>query len=389
MLISADLLPDYTDITIIGGGPVGALMALRLEQSSHSVLLVEAQASIIDNPRTLALSWGTIEALQQAGVWNDALPATPIHQVHISQADSIGRTLLKATDFTLPALGYVIRYDDLLRVIQYHLAQRQSPCAMGVQVKHINPLARYTQLKLQAGNREHTLTTRLVIMADGGRFTDKLKVTRSVKDYRQMATISTVSVANPHQYIAYERFTPEGPLALLPHKQDFALIWTQTPEQTASHLALDDQAFLAALQKRFKGRAPEFTALKERYTFPLTMKSLKRPFLPNLVFIGNAAQTLHPIAGQGLNLGIRDALTLSRILYSTPQHQLGEASMLTRYYHQRRTDTYLMLGFTDLLVESFHRDWPLFKSIRSLGLTLLDQQPLLKKQLGKSMIFGF
>ena len=125
MLISADLLPTYSDITIIGGGPVGALMALRLAQGNHSVLLVEAQKNIENNPRTLALSWGTIEALQQLGVWNPSLPATPIHQVHVSQTDSIGRTVLKAADFNLPALGYVTRYDDLLRAIQSHLKHSQ------------------------------------------------------------------------------------------------------------------------------------------------------------------------------------------------------------------------------------------------------------------------
>jgi 2-octaprenyl-6-methoxyphenol hydroxylase len=389
MLISADGLPDYTDITIVGGGPIGALMALRLEQSGHRVLLLEAQANLIDNPRTLALSWGTIEALQQLGIWQANFPATPIHQVHISQADSIGRTLLKATDFNLPALGYVVRYDDLLRAIQPHLQQAQLQYAMGVQVNHIHPLSSYTRLTLQAQHKTHTLTTRLVIMADGGGFTEALPVTQYTKNYRQMATVSTVSIATPHHFIAYERFTPQGPLALLPHHQDFALVWTQTPEETAFHLTLPDEAFLAALQKRFKGRAPEFTALKTRYTFPLAMKSLKKPFLPHLVFIGNAAQTLHPVAGQGLNLGIRDVLTLSRVIHTTLQHQLGTPQMLTRYYKARRTDTYLMLSFTDVLADYFYRDWPLLKSLRSVSLTLLEQQPHLKKQLGKSMLFGF
>ena len=222
MLLTPLTLPSYSDITIIGGGPVGAFLALRLEHSGHSVLLIEANDKLADDPRTLALSWGSVAALQQAGIWDATLPATAIHSVHVSQMGSLGRTLLHATELDLEALGYVVRYQNLMQAMQKRLKQSQLSCVLGTHVKQVTPLSRYAKISVCKGEAEHTLISRLVIIANGGQLTEGLDIAYHSKDYHQSAIISTLATETPHKNTAYERFPQDGSLALLPHQECFS-----------------------------------------------------------------------------------------------------------------------------------------------------------------------
>jgi 2-octaprenyl-6-methoxyphenol hydroxylase len=390
MLIDFKQLPSHCDITIIGGGPVGMFTALRLAQSGYRVLVVEAQNSQPDTARTLALSWHSAQALQQLQAWDSS--ATAIAHIHISQAHSVGRILLHAADIDLPALGYIVRYNTLCNTLHHalqHTVPDEIAYVAGAAVTDIQRTARYAQLTLQSEQQEHKLSTRLVIVADGGKAATLLNVARQVKDYRQVAIVSTVKVASSHQQTAYERFSTAGSIALLPDQHNFALIWTQTLAQAVTSLQLSEDAFLNQLRLQFQGRTPHLSHVGQRLSIPLFMTQLTQPYLPRCVFIGNAAQTLHPVAGQGLNLGLRDAMTLSRLLIHSPKQELGEVAQLQRYHQQRKLDTRLMLGFTDGLVNYFGQEKSYLKPLRSLGLSLIEQYPLLRAQLEKKMVFGF
>lgn len=390
MHITSHALPDEVDITIIGGGPVGALMALRLIESGHNVLLIEAREEQINDPRALALSWSSVEILQKLGVWDKTLSATAMDTIHVSQQHSIGQTCLYAHESNIPHLGYVVGFSALLKNMHAQLAQSTTPCAFGIKLKRVTFESTCATLTLETlNNTEHTLRTQLVIMADGGKPIDGLLTDYHHKDYQQTAIVSHIDIETPHQHIAYERFSKDGPIALLPCQDGFALIWTQTPEKAREKLALEETAFLEALQSCFKYRAPTLKKLGPVHTFPIRMKALKPSRIERIIYIGNGAQTLHPIAGQGLNLGIRDAVTLSRLLYQTEKDELGLQAMLKNYHDRRRKDRALMLHFTDLLVESFAKSGPFLNPLRSMGLFLLNQQPALKKQFAKYMLFGF
>lgn len=389
MFLSPDALPTITDIAIIGGGPVGALTALRLSQSGHRVLLIEAQKNLSHDPRALALSWSSVNTLKNVNAWSANTAATPIQTVHISQKASMGRTLIHAHECEIDALGYVVAYSTLIKTMHEQLADSPITCISGAKLQKIIELDDTVDLHIETETASSVLTARLVIFADGGGNVEGLETDYYAKDYGHSAIVSTINILDSHQHIAYERFTKEGPLALLPYHDQFALIWSQPTHRAKELLSYDEKSFLHTLQKQFNQRIPTLTGIGPRYSFPLSMKQLKSHPSPHIICIGNAAQTLHPIAGQGLNVGIRDAITLAHLLEHIPKEKLGHPTTYARYQALRNKDRSFMLGFTDLLVEGFSKNWPLISPLRSMGLLLLNQQPFLKKQLVKHMLFGF
>ena len=382
-------LPTKIDIAIIGGGPVGAFTALRLAQSGHQVVLIEARKTPASDPRTLALSWSNVKLLEEIKVWHSSLAVNPIHSVHVSQKDSLGRTLIQANEYDLPALGYVVEYFKLMQHMYAQLEDSPIHCLFGIPLREIKVLENQCQLMIEVEGTLSTLHASLVIFADGGGQVTGLNSEYFVKDYAQSALLSTLTLTEPHQNIAYERFTQDGPLALLPYGDQFALIWSQPTEKMQLLLDSEEELFLQTVQQQFNYRLPPLTTLGPRYHFPLFMKRLKSSLSSRVICIGNAAQTLHPIAGQGLNLGLRDAVTLARLLEYTPQNELAHPQTIKRYSALRHKDKALMLGFTNLLAEGFAKNWPLLKPLRSLGLLILDQQPFLKRRLAKYMLEGF
>lgn len=380
-------LPSHVDILIVGGGPVGALLAQKLAGSPLKTLLVEARAEVPADPRALALSWASVEALKNAGLWPAELGSTPIRQVHISQQGTAGQTRLPAEEIGLPALGHVVRYDALARAAQTSLDPAH--CVLACAVTQLRQLGRYASVVLATPQGAHSLTARLVVLADGGQLLGQLKdVAQRVKPYAQHAILATLTPIEPHRQIAYERFADDGPLALLPNGVDFTLVWTQSPTDAEQRLALSDTDFLTEISQRFAGRLAGFSAVGPRSSFPLALKTLDSVVGQRVALIGNAAQTLHPVAGQGLNLGLRDAGTLATLLLQTPANEVGETAMLQRYARLRRRDAGLVTFFTDSLIAVFEHPHPLLKHGRSLGLLALDMTAPARRALARQMVFG-
>ncbi|WP_410498089.1 FAD-dependent monooxygenase [Chitinibacter sp. S2-10] len=386
-------LPQHVDILIVGGGPVGALLAQTLSASGHDVLLVEARTEVGKDPRALALSHASQIKLQQAGLWHDTLLATPINKVHVSQAGTLGRTVLDAADLDLAELGCTVPYQTLAQSALDALKAGSTPLALGVKVTAIKQMAAFAYVKMEngteTGSSEHQLTCRLLILAEGGQLISQLPdIRQQVKSYEQHAVLAKLTPKHPHLGIAFERFADDGPLALLPNGMQYTLVWTQTPEQAAARLALNDEDFIAEIEQRFADRVTGFTAVAERASWPLSLKTLNSVVGQRVVLIGNAAQTLHPVAGQGLNLGLRDAETLAQVLAVTPKNQLGEAASLQRYRQLRARDAGLVTVFTDSLIHLFEAQSLPLKHARSMGLMAIDQLEWLRKGFAQRMVYG-
>ncbi|WP_047392008.1 FAD-dependent monooxygenase [Chitinibacter sp. ZOR0017] len=382
-------LPAHVEILIVGGGPVGALLLQLLRQSGHDVWLCEARASVGPDPRALAIAQASITALQEAGLWSASLPATPITHVHVSQAGTLGRTVLAAEELGLAQLGMTVPYQALAQHALDTLQRESAPILTEAKVTRIRQLARYAQVEIDTPSGAHALTCRLLVLADGGQLLSQLHdVQQTVKSYQQHAVLARLTPKHPHGGMAYERFADDGPLALLPNGIDYTLVWTQSPSAAAARLAMPDADFLVAVSERFSDRISGFSAVHERASWPLALKTLNSVVGQRVVLIGNAAQTLHPVAGQGLNLGLRDASTLAQLLANTPKSELGEPALLQRYRQLRQRDAGLVTHFTDSLISLFDTASPPLKHARSLGLLAIDQLGWLRKGFAKRMVYG-
>ena len=391
------------DVVVVGAGPVGSTLALSLAAGDIDVTVVDARPAghIARSDRSLALSHGARLILERAGVW-DALSLaagalTPITRIDISQAGGFGQTQLAAHEHGLPALGYVVSYRALQAALDAALARSSVAMLHAATVTAVRGGTVHAAVEMadascteSVGGSEtirEPLFARLAAVADGTG--DAMAfVARQRHDYRQVALVAKVFVATPHNGIAFERFTPDGPMALLPEREGYGLVWTATPARAEQLLALSDDGFLPELGRHFGARAGRFTRVADRRTFPLVMEYAREPARARCVALGNAAQTLHPVAGQGFNLGLRDAWELAQIVLDTPRAQIGGDEMLARYSRSRRTDRMAGIAFTHGLVRLFGNDVPLLRWPRGLALTLLDAVPMAKRAFTRAMLFG-
>jgi 2-octaprenyl-6-methoxyphenol hydroxylase len=293
--------------------------------------------------------------------------------------------VLDAREAALPAFGYVVDYGGLAFALG-RAARSSVPRylngARATAVRHEDglPLVEYT-----IEGAVHSVASRLVVLADGG---DLVFTPMRTRDYRQTAVTARVRTELPHRHTAYERFTAGGPLALLPAADEMALIWTTDPTHAAVLCAVADSEFLAALQREFGDRLGRFGAVRGRATYPLVLRFAARITLPRTVLIGNAAQTLHPVAGQGFNMGLRDAWELAAEIQTCSPETLGDAAMLRRVEQRRRIDRIGGVAFTDTLVRAFSNDFPPLNVARGAALALLDCAPALKRFVVQRMTFG-
>ena len=381
------------DVIVVGGGPVGAVLALALSQGAPAlrVTVLEAQADSAprSDTRTLALSYGSRLILERVGIWQQLKAATPITRIHISQRGSFGRALLSAHDAGLPALGYVISYAELQNALQVALRQCGAQYLTGAQVSAVQPDALAAQVQFTHDGALRCMTSRLAVLADGGRSLQNIPgIVRESRDYGQCAIVCPVRTSLPHQNLAYERFTAEGPAALLPSGADYALVWTTTPQRAQALLALSDAEFLVQLQTHFGDRQGQFLSLGPRNSFALGLQQSKPVTGPRLALIGNAAQMLHPVAGQGFNMGLRDAWELAQATLACAPQAVGAVAMLRAYAAGRRWDTQGGVFFTDLLVRGFSNRIPGLRALRGLALSALDTLPPAKSFVVRRMIFG-
>ena len=362
------------DVAIAGGGPVGCALALALSGSSVSVARIAGEADFADRP--IALSYGSRLILERLGAWN-SVRNNPIETIHVSQR-GFGRTVMRCTDYRMPALGYVTAYSEFVA----QLAGRTPASAESL--KDWSSGDGEVVLQLSRGEKKTGMRARLLVLADGG----QNRRARHARDYRQHAIVAEVTAEHPRAGVAWERFTAEGPLALLPFRERYALVWSVRPASAAELLGLSDSDFLARLREIFGGRLGNFSSVGPRSTFPLSLRYGRIDPAPRVLAIGNAAQTLHPVAGQGLNIGLRDAWELAQMLLDATKEEIGAPRFLARYARSRSFDRYAGIGFTDFLVRIFSNSLAPLSLARGAGLAALDAVPPARSFLARRMIFG-
>jgi 2-octaprenyl-6-methoxyphenol hydroxylase len=374
------------DVLVVGGGPVGAALTLALRGSGLAVGLLEARPpDAAADPRPIALSHGSRLILERLGVWEMLVPATPILRIHVSQRGGFGRVELDSREARLPALGYVVDYSRLAAAFARALeaggsARPIRAAANALEAGTASAVVRFAG----SGDTGHA-SARLLAVADGGALPAAMVRTR---DYGQAAVTARVTCGAPHQSVAYERFTPKGPLAILPDGEAVALVWTTTPEHAQQLCALTETGFLAQLQESFGNRLGLFKGAGSRAWYPLALKVAARVTEPRTVVLGNAAQTLHPVAGQGLNLGLRDAWELAAVLRDCDRAEIGGPAQIRAYAARRRLDRGGGILFTDTLVRLFSNDFTLLRLARGLGLAALGAVPPAKDFVVRRMTFG-
>jgi 2-octaprenyl-6-methoxyphenol hydroxylase len=373
------------DVAIVGAGPVGTTLAALAARPDLKIGLFEARSAPSGDARTLALSHASRERLEEAGAW-PADAATPIVSIHVSQRGGPGRTVIEAREQKLPALGYTIAYSDLEAALGARLQALGLPVAFGDPCTGIELNPDAATLRFGSGGE---VRARLVVLADGGNTASRIPGIAFVeKDYAQHAVIASVRCDRAHGNRAFERFTPLGPMALLPVKERYALVWTASPEEAQRLLSLSPAAFLDELQASFGDRAGRFMEASARASYPLKLRTVNSTVALRAALVGNAAQALHPIAGQGLNLGLRDATALAAAIAAASAQELGGAAMLNAYRDSRRRDATRGVAFTDLLVSAFADGRRLPTWGRGLALGALDLLPAARRILADRMING-
>jgi 2-octaprenyl-6-methoxyphenol hydroxylase len=377
---------ETCDILIAGGGPVGAALAASLRASGAEVLLVEAAPEFAGGFRPIALSHGSRLVLESIGAFG-AIRATPIETIHVSQAGGFGRTLIRREELGVPALGYVLDAAALAAA----LAAAAAPVRVSGRVTAWRPDGDRVRVTVNtmdmAGAEVREVAARLLVLADGGRAAGDDLVMR---DYGQTAIVAQVRTEIAHRGIAWERFTADGPLALLPFADGkLALVWTVPAARAPGLLETSGERFLAALAARFGARLGRFEDAGPRSSFPLRLwyRRSNTPE-PRVVAIGNAAQTLHPVAGQGLNLGLRDAAELASLVARSDRPSVGEPPFLAAFRAARRVDRRAAIGVTDFLVNVFSNASPLFRAARGAGLVALDLVPPARRLFARRMMLG-
>lgn len=377
------------DVAIIGGGPVGISLALALRASGLKVSLLEArkpEESKAD-PRALALSYGSRLLLERLGAWEAIPKISGIRTIHISQKLALGRTLLRANELNVPELGYVLPYQALHTALQGALQATSTTCVNGAVVTQLQTTSDAARISYQQDGIERELDARLAIVAEGGRLLES-STPPEVTDYGQSAIIAHVTCTRPLPDTAFERFTAQGPVALLPYMNGYEIVWTAAHERAQEMLQWDDATFLARLHEHFGDRVGKFLSVGARSCFPLRLRRSPQLTLPHTILVGNAAQTLHPVAGQGFNMGLRDAWELAQLLLRTTPEALGNETMLAAYRATRRLDRNAGIRFTDSLVRLFSNDLPLVRNGRAAALSALDCLPPAKQFVARRMMFG-
>lgn len=349
MPAEVDVLP--VDVLVRGAGPVGCALAAALQESRLRVKIVDRGGA---NPpfRPIALSYASRLILERLGAWQ-GLAVTPIDTIHISERGAFGQARLDAADAGVPSLGYVADYGSLAQALRGRVAALISPDEM---------------------------PARCVVHAEGA------SAEATEKRYSQDAVVGVVEVSPPASHAAFERFTADGPLALLPFGGRYALVWSAKPERAAALVAAPEEEFLAELAAAAGARPGRPTGCSARSVQPLTLRVNPARIGSREVFIGNAAQTLHPVAGQGLNLGLRDAWELAQTLRRAPDP--GDAAILTQYAARRRLDAGATIRMTDFLASAFLGSNKALHAARGAALMALDVFPPARRFFARRMIYG-
>ncbi len=377
------------DVIIAGGAMAGATLALALHQLSEgrlSVAVVEPyQADHQQHPgfdaRSIALSYGTIQILQRFGLWTDLQSvATPINHIHVSDRYHAGMTDITREEVAVNALGYVVELADVGRIYAEKMANTASIsmfCPQSIQ----NVQRDINKVTAVLSNGEQ-IEAKLLVAADGAVSTccEQVGLTLQEHDFEQVAVIANVVAAEQHQGRAFERFTSHGPIALLPMSGNrMSLVWCLPPDKADEVMAYDDEVFLNQLQSEFGWRLGKLEKTGARSSYPLVLRYREQNISHRFAIVGNAAQSLHPIAGQGFNLGIRDVASLAEEIVHS--EDVGSYRLLSQFKRRRDNDRSATITLTSSLVHLFSNDWLALRIGRNLGLAAMDNIPMLKTPL--------
>jgi 2-octaprenyl-6-methoxyphenol hydroxylase len=382
------------DVAIVGGGMVGATLGVALAPLNLRVALIEAiphnaAAQPSFDERTTALSNGSRRILETIGVW-PALNAfaTPIAKIHVSDQGRFGFARIDAREQGLAAMGYVIPNRALGSVLWPRLLSAGTKVFCPAEVSSVTANDEVVKIEIAAAGAKSAIDAKLIVAADGAQSAVRsaFGVAAEVRDYGQTAVITTVLPQRFHDNVAYERFTPSGPLALLPVEGGrCTLVLTLTTEAAQSALAWSDQEFLAEVQRRFGFRLGRFLKVGRRVAYPLSLTQADRTSAPRCVIIGNAAQGLHPVAGMGFNLGLRDAASLAELIAESTRSGAdpGHLKLLREYDAWRSADRGGVIAFTDGLVRMFSNPLSVVARFRNFGLLAFDLLPPAKSALSR------
>ncbi|WP_442593045.1 FAD-dependent monooxygenase [Parapusillimonas sp. JC17] len=384
--------PPTYDIAIMGAGPVGSALALMLAAKSREpdrIALIGQQFSVAPavrsgagatpDPRTLALNQGSRVLLEQIQAW--PMESADIRTVHVSQRGRLGRTLIEHAELNVPRLGSVAAYDAVLRSLHHAVERSGITLIDGAPPQHVH--GGCVRFEPDSGS---AFSSRLLVQSDGAR-------PRGLeRQYDQHALLATVRAARPRSGWAYERFTRQGPLAFLPHPHGedlYSIVWCSPPDEAQRRIEQEDDAFITELQASFGDRLGQLRNVGVRHVFPLSLHAGPSLVNPYTIAIGNAAQTLHPVAGQGLNLGLRDAAQLAQALAPwLVRPEEDAAPLMSAYARRRRADRWITMGVTDFLPRVFSTGNPLVEHAGGLALLAMDAFAPLRAPLARQLLQG-
>ncbi len=404
--MSEVLVDNHFDLIIIGGGLAGASLACALKNSTLKIALVEAFELNTDSQpsyddRTVALSYGSRCIFDSMGLWSSLAPfAEAINTIHISDRGHFGVTRLSKEQEGVEALGYVLENRAIGQQLYADMADGLSEKGDGItlfcpaRLKTLQQDKQQVAVEILTGGESQKLSAKLLVAADGNnsQVMKLLAIGSSRQSYDQVALISNVTPGNKHNNVAYERFTDSGPLAFLPmQKNRCSVVWTLGPQQADSLYALDEAHFLQQLQQRFGYRLGQLKKAGKRQIYPLFLQSATQMVHGRVALIGNAAHSVHPVAGQGFNLALRDVALLSELIVDSlpgsptdsgqTASDIGRQTMLQRYAELREDDIRRVYRFTDALVKTFSNNIAALAQLRSLSLLMVDVVPDIKHQL--------
>jgi len=394
---------ESVDIAIVGGGMVGASLAIALKGLGVRMALIEAvphdaAAQPSFDERTTALSNGSQRVLDTLGVWAAVSPAaTPIRRIHVSDQGHFGFARVDAAEQGLAAMGYVVPNRSLGEALWSQLEPGENlqtgestRLFCPAEVSRVEPAEDSVRLTVRAAHGlESIIAAKLVVAADGAQSAVRsaFGVEADVRDYQQTAVITTVLPQRFHDHVAYERFTGSGPLALLPLADGrCTLVLTLSKAMAGSAMAWSDDEFLAEVQRRFGFRLGRFLKVGRRVPYPLSLTRARRTSAGRCAIIGNAAQSLHPVAGMGFNLGLRDVASLAELIAERRREgcaDVGDPRMLGEYDAWRAADRGGIIAFTDGLVRIFSNPLRGMRQLRNLGLLAFDLLPPAKAALSR------